>query len=112
VPFHLPSNPPSLHLHPRHLQIFAPTDAAIDALLVTLGNGRPVPREALFRLPELQNIIMYHIVPGRYSTGEEHATPACLLLMLSLLVALVGTCTFGARLHVWHRHDWQAVWHG
>jgi hypothetical protein len=42
---------------------------------VTLGNGRPVPREALFRLPELQNIIMYHIAPGRYSTGEAPHNP-------------------------------------
>jgi uncharacterized surface protein with fasciclin (FAS1) repeats len=52
------------------LQILAPTDDAFDVLLTTMGNGRMLPREALFRLPQLRDIVMYHIIPGRYTTGE------------------------------------------
>lgn len=57
-------------------QILAPTDDAFDKLLVTLGgaNGR-LPLDALLRQPALKDILLYHIVPGRYSSGECIASP-------------------------------------
>jgi hypothetical protein len=50
--------------------IFAPDDAAFDALLTTLGsNGRKLPRDALLRRPELTSILQYHILGGLYATS-------------------------------------------
>jgi hypothetical protein len=50
--------------------LFAPDDAAFDALLTQLGtNGRRLPRDALLRRPELRSIVEYHVVPGLYNTS-------------------------------------------
>jgi hypothetical protein len=33
------------------------------------GQGK-LPLDQLLRLPQLRDILMYHIVPGEYSSGE------------------------------------------
>lgn len=53
-----------------HAQLLAPTDDAFDALLTNLGGGQgKLPLDALLRLPTLKDILLYHIVPGRYTSG-------------------------------------------
>lgn len=52
------------------LQILAPTDAAFDTLLTQLGNGRKLDKSVLLGLPELPDILSYHVLDGRYTTGE------------------------------------------
>jgi hypothetical protein len=52
------------------MQILAPSDAAFDLLLRALGGGRKLPMEQFFKLPELQDILQMHIVPGAYRTGR------------------------------------------
>uniref|UniRef100_A0A383WQB5 FAS1 domain-containing protein n=1 Tax=Tetradesmus obliquus TaxID=3088 RepID=A0A383WQB5_TETOB len=50
--------------------IFAPNDDAFDAMLLNLGGGqRKLPLDQLLRLPQLNNILMYHIVPGQYTSA-------------------------------------------
>eukprot|EP01025_Chloroclados_australasicus_P011725 TRINITY_DN15186_c1_g1_i3.p1 TRINITY_DN15186_c1_g1~~TRINITY_DN15186_c1_g1_i3.p1 ORF type:complete len:492 (-),score=78.85 TRINITY_DN15186_c1_g1_i3:639-2114(-) len=50
--------------------IFAPTNAAFEDLLLLLGGGRVrVPIQAFLKLPELVEIIQYHIAYGSYSTN-------------------------------------------
>eukprot|EP01024_Parvocaulis_polyphysoides_P013384 TRINITY_DN1522_c0_g1_i5.p2 TRINITY_DN1522_c0_g1~~TRINITY_DN1522_c0_g1_i5.p2 ORF type:complete len:206 (+),score=23.90 TRINITY_DN1522_c0_g1_i5:199-816(+) len=49
--------------------IFAPTNAAFDEFLLLLGGGRTrIPLQAFIRLPELQDILLYHIYYGDYTT--------------------------------------------
>ncbi|PNH12677.1 hypothetical protein TSOC_000376, partial [Tetrabaena socialis] len=50
--------------------LLAPTDAAFEQLLRQLGNGRKLPVEKLYRLPELPDILQYHILPGLYASGS------------------------------------------
>lgn len=54
------------------LQVLAPTDAAFDQLLTNLGgaSGQPLPLDALLAQPTLKDILLYHIIPGRYTSGE------------------------------------------
>eukprot|EP00775_Hariotina_reticulata_P011317 gene11317-11467_t len=48
--------------------ILAPTDSAFDALLVNLGGAQGrLPLDALLRLPQLKDILLYHIIPGEYT---------------------------------------------
>ena len=54
------------------LQLLAPSDAAFEELQGQLGGGRVLPLALLLQLPELDDIIKYHIVPGRFSTSECH----------------------------------------
>ncbi len=62
----------------------APTDEAFTTLLRQLGGGRRLPKERLFELPELPQILLYHILPGRFLTGaraqvrREHVLPRSL----------------------------------
>jgi uncharacterized surface protein with fasciclin (FAS1) repeats len=59
------------------VQLLAPTDEAFDKLLTTLGkqqravgsNG-PLSLDAFLREPSLKDILLYHIIPGRYSSSE------------------------------------------
>ena len=55
-------------------QILAPNDAAFDMLLRALGGGRKLPKDQFFKLPELQNILQMHIVPGAYTTGTRQGS--------------------------------------
>eukprot|EP01025_Chloroclados_australasicus_P011069 TRINITY_DN147_c0_g1_i5.p1 TRINITY_DN147_c0_g1~~TRINITY_DN147_c0_g1_i5.p1 ORF type:complete len:484 (+),score=62.98 TRINITY_DN147_c0_g1_i5:3360-4811(+) len=49
--------------------IFAPTNEAFDQLLLLLGGGRVrVPLQAFLNLPELEDILLYHIYYGEYTT--------------------------------------------
>ena len=50
--------------------MLAPNDDAFDTLLRALGGVRKLPKEQFFRLPELKDILLYHILPGRYRTGR------------------------------------------
>jgi uncharacterized surface protein with fasciclin (FAS1) repeats len=53
------------------LQLLAPTDEAFVKLLTTLGRANgPLPLDALLRQPSLKDILLYHIIPGRYSSSE------------------------------------------
>ena len=52
-------------------QILAPTNEAFDALARALNGGKKMAKEKLFQLPELKDILQYHIVPGRYTTGMD-----------------------------------------
>jgi uncharacterized surface protein with fasciclin (FAS1) repeats len=53
------------------VQILAPTDSAFDALLVNLGGAQGrLPLDALLRLPQLKDILLYHIIPGEYTARE------------------------------------------
>lgn len=49
--------------------MLAPTDEAFDTLLRQLGGGRPLPKAALLGLPELADILQYHVLPGAYASG-------------------------------------------
>ena len=49
----------------------APSDEAFDKLARALGAGHKLSKEQLFRLPELKDILQYHIIPGRYTTGAS-----------------------------------------
>ncbi len=56
------------------LQVLAPSDDAFDNLLTTLGraggaNGK-LSLDALLRRPELKDILLYHIIPGRFNSSE------------------------------------------
>lgn len=51
------------------IQILAPSDEAFEKLARALGAGHKLSKEQLFNLPELKEILQYHIVPGRYTTG-------------------------------------------
>jgi uncharacterized surface protein with fasciclin (FAS1) repeats len=51
------------------IQILAPNDDAFTSFLRALGGGRKLPKEDLYKLPELKDILQYHIIPGRYLTG-------------------------------------------
>lgn len=54
----------------RPPQILAPTDDAFETLLRQLGGGgRRLPLDLFFQLPELPDILQYHVVPGLYTTG-------------------------------------------
>lgn len=54
------------------LQLLAPTDAAFDQLLTNLGGANgPLPLDALLAQPTLRDILLYHIIPGRYTSGED-----------------------------------------
>lgn len=55
------------------LQILAPNDDAFDQLLTNLGGGQRLPVSALFKLPELNSILSYHIIPGQYTSGKPAA---------------------------------------
>jgi uncharacterized surface protein with fasciclin (FAS1) repeats len=64
------------------LQILAPTDDAFDAMLLNLGGGQQkLPLDQLLRLPQLRNILQYHIVPGEYTSSEWLGSLACQLLI-------------------------------
>jgi uncharacterized surface protein with fasciclin (FAS1) repeats len=40
-------------------------------MLLNLGGGRQkLPLDQLLRLPQLKNILLYHIVPGEYTSSE------------------------------------------
>jgi uncharacterized surface protein with fasciclin (FAS1) repeats len=53
------------------MQLLAPTDDAFDRLLVTLGGANgPLPLDAFLRQPTLKDILLYHIIPGRYTSSE------------------------------------------
>jgi uncharacterized surface protein with fasciclin (FAS1) repeats len=57
------------------MQILAPTDEAFDKLLTTLGGANgPLPLDALLRQPSLKDILLYHIIPGRYTSSKWLAT--------------------------------------
>jgi uncharacterized surface protein with fasciclin (FAS1) repeats len=59
------------HLSAALLQLLAPTDDAFDAMLLNLGGGQQkLPLDQLLRLPQLKNILLYHIVPGEYTSSE------------------------------------------
>lgn len=66
----LPAHQPPLarHLHP---QLLAPNEDAFDQLRINLGGGRPLPKDALYRLDQLRNILLYHIIPGAYHAGAQ-----------------------------------------
>lgn len=52
-------------------QLLAPTDDAFDQLLTNLGGANgPLPLDALLAQPTLRDILLYHIIPGRYTSGE------------------------------------------
>ncbi|EFJ47213.1 hypothetical protein VOLCADRAFT_105189 [Volvox carteri f. nagariensis] len=51
-------------------QVMAPTDESFEVLLRQLGNGRRLPIETFYRLPELPDILQYHVIPGMYTTVE------------------------------------------
>ncbi len=53
-------------------------------LLKQLGNGRALPLDAFYALPELPAILMYHIIPGMYTTGGLARMGARLCLPLAL----------------------------
>jgi uncharacterized surface protein with fasciclin (FAS1) repeats len=56
------------------LQLLAPTDDAFDQLLTNLGGANgPLPLDALLAQPTLRDILLYHIIPGRYTSGESHS---------------------------------------
>jgi uncharacterized surface protein with fasciclin (FAS1) repeats len=69
------------------LQLLAPTDAAFEQLLVNLGaaSGQPLPLDALLAQPTLMDILMYHIIPGRYSSGERESHKHCVERLLQQL---------------------------
>ena len=46
-------------------------------LLTKLGGGKAVSPDDLLQLPELQDILLYHIVPGLYHTGGWLRTQLC-----------------------------------
>eukprot|EP01025_Chloroclados_australasicus_P000290 TRINITY_DN1013_c0_g1_i4.p1 TRINITY_DN1013_c0_g1~~TRINITY_DN1013_c0_g1_i4.p1 ORF type:complete len:508 (+),score=81.71 TRINITY_DN1013_c0_g1_i4:193-1716(+) len=49
--------------------VLAPIDSAFDQLLLILGGGRvKIPLQGFLRLPELQDILLYHIYYGDYTT--------------------------------------------
>lgn len=52
-------------------QVLAPTDEAFDNLLTLLGgaNGK-LTLDGLLKQPTLKDILMYHIIPGRYTSSE------------------------------------------
>jgi uncharacterized surface protein with fasciclin (FAS1) repeats len=53
------------------VQVLAPTDEAFDWLLVTLGGANgSLPLDALLKQPSLKDILLYHIIPGRYSSSK------------------------------------------
>ncbi|KAF5840958.1 hypothetical protein DUNSADRAFT_14982 [Dunaliella salina] len=52
--------------------VLAPTDEAFDILLLQLGGGRPLPKSTLLALPELKDILQYHVLPGMYATGNMY----------------------------------------
>lgn len=55
------------------LQLLAPTDEAFDKLLVKLGGANgPLPLDVLLRQPTLTDILLYHIIPRRYSSSKCH----------------------------------------
>jgi len=48
--------------------IFAPTDEAMrDMLDIMGGRAGPLPLEQFFKLPSLKEILLYHVVPGRFN---------------------------------------------
>lgn len=51
--------------------VFAPTDDAFAALLATLG----ITAEDLLANPELSNILLYHVVPGKVMASDVLALP-------------------------------------
>eukprot|EP00983_Pelagomonas_calceolata_P052736 1142980-Pelagomonas_calceolata.AAC.3 len=51
--------------------VLAPTDEAFDILLLQLGGGRPLPKSTLLALPELKDILQYHVLPGMYATASS-----------------------------------------
>lgn len=53
------------------LQVLAPSDQAFDNLLTMLGGGQKLPIDALLKLQQLKDIVMYHIVPGEYTSGKS-----------------------------------------
>ena len=60
--------------------LLAPTDAAFQQMLADLGGFRgPLDRQVLLRLPELRDILLYHVVPGLFDSsllisGGSYAT--------------------------------------
>lgn len=45
------------------------------------GFHGPLPKEVLFKLPELKDILLYHIVPGLYDTTlliDSATYPTCM----------------------------------
>eukprot|EP01026_Neomeris_dumetosa_P017847 TRINITY_DN1693_c0_g1_i2.p2 TRINITY_DN1693_c0_g1~~TRINITY_DN1693_c0_g1_i2.p2 ORF type:complete len:235 (+),score=30.11 TRINITY_DN1693_c0_g1_i2:15-719(+) len=49
--------------------ILVPTNDAFEQLLLILGGGRvKVPLQAFYQLPELEDILLYHIYYGQYTT--------------------------------------------
>lgn len=52
------------------MQIFAPTDEAFDAFRAQIAGpgSEPLPVEVILKLPELKDILLYHIVPDGWST--------------------------------------------
>jgi hypothetical protein len=52
-------------------QILAPSNEAFDTLLRALGGGKKLPKEQLYKLPELKEILQYHIIPGHFTTGAH-----------------------------------------
>jgi uncharacterized surface protein with fasciclin (FAS1) repeats len=58
-------------LPPPPPQVLAPTDEAFDNLLTLLGgaNGK-LTLDGLLKQPTLKDILMYHIIPGRYTSSE------------------------------------------
>lgn len=50
-------------------QILAPNDDAFDSLLRSLGGGKRLPLDQFYALPELRDILKYHVLPGYYTSG-------------------------------------------
>ena len=62
------------HRNPASLvrgQVFAPSDEAFEALRLSLsGFGQqPFTRQQVLELPEMLDIMKYHIVGGAYTSG-------------------------------------------
>ncbi|KAG1674606.1 hypothetical protein FOA52_001855 [Chlamydomonas sp. UWO 241] len=66
-----PPPPPPPGVPPKGpYTILAPNDDAFIALRVALGGGTPLPKDQFFALPELKEILQYHILPGKVTTGD------------------------------------------
>lgn len=52
------------------MKIFAPTDKAFDEFRAQIAGpgNEPVPLEKVLKLPELKDILLYHIAPGAWTS--------------------------------------------
>lgn len=81
------------------LKIFAPTDEAFEAFRARIsGAGNdPIPLKVLLKVPELRDILLYHIAPGAWSSDYlRNNTPIVTAKAAELVPFTDGAMTEGA----------------